>query len=197
MTRRCTDPLAPERLADYWFRELAERELEQVEEHLFGCATCSERLRALVAIGDAVRDLARHGGVPVVVTPSFLDKAARAGLRIREYRATAGAPVACTVTPEDDLLVARLVADFGGVSRVDLVTRLEGLPEARIEDVPVSRDAGELLVSQPMPEMRRLGTAQVRLRLLARGESGERLLGKYVFDHTPPAGDTSGTSRRG
>jgi hypothetical protein len=124
----------------------------------------------------------------VVVTPAFLETAGREGLRTREYRVTPGGSVACTVTPEDDLLITRLMADLTGVSRVDLVTLWEGGPDQRLEDVPVRADAGELLVAQPMPAMRALGSTVLRMRLLAREGSGERLLGEYTFAHTQTRG---------
>jgi hypothetical protein len=121
----------------------------------------------------------------VVVTPSFLEVASREGLRTREYRVPPGGRVACTVTPEDDLLVSRLEGDFIGVSRLDVVSELEGHAEQRIEDVPVRPGARELILAQAMPAMRALGHCVVRMRLLAREPAGERLLGEYTFNHSP------------
>jgi hypothetical protein len=184
----CEQPLDLETLVDFWFREGPAPDEEGVEEHLLGCRECSDRLRALVTLGEGVRSLAREGAVQIVVTPSFLEYAAREGLRSREYRAAPGERVACTVTPEDDLLVSRLQADFTGVSRLDVVTEVVGRGEHRIEDVPVSPDASELILAQAMPAMRALGPAVVRLRLLAREEAAERLLGEYTFAHTPTPG---------
>jgi hypothetical protein len=180
--------LEPAALVDYWFGDAEPAEEVLVEEHLMECDSCGGRLRALLALGEGVRRAAHEGRVHVVVTPAYLETAARDGLRTREYRVTAGASVACTVTSEDDLLIARLVADFTGVSRVDLVALYEGEPAQRQEDVPVREDAGELLVAQPMPAMRALGSAVLRLRLLAQESSGERLLGEYTFAHTPTRG---------
>ncbi len=138
----------------------------------------------LTALAEGVRLLARQGAVRLVVTPSFLDTAAREGLRAREYRASPGDRVACTVTAEDDLLVSRLAADFAGVARVDLLVRSHGQAEQRIEDVPVDPGASELLVSQSLPEVRPLEHDILRMRLVAREAGGERLLGEYTFEHT-------------
>jgi hypothetical protein len=181
----CERPLELATLVDYWFGEAAESDQERVEEHLLECDGCGGRLRALVTLGEGVRRLAHEGAVQVVVTPSFLETAAREGLRTQQYRVPPGGRVACTVTPEDDLLVERLQADFRGVSRLDVVSELEGQPERRIEDVPVSPDALELILAQAMPALRALGRSVMRVRLLAQEEEGERLLGEYTFAHTP------------
>ncbi len=185
MSRDCARPLELATLVDYWFEDAAPPEQERVEEHLMECEGCSGRLGALVALGEGVRRAAHDGAVQVVVTPAFLETAAREGLRTREYRVPPGGRVACTVTPEDDLLVSRLQADLKGVSRLDVVSNCEGRPEERLEDVPVSPDARELIVAQGMPALRALGHSVIRVRLVAQEERGERLLGEYTFAHSP------------
>ncbi len=188
MSRDCARPLELETLVDYWFEDTAPLDEERVETHLMECDSCSGRLRGLVALGDGVRRAARDGAVQVVVTPVFLETAAREGLRMREYRVAPGGRVACTVTPEDDLMITHLEADLRGVSRLDVVTSWEGGPDERLEDVPVNPDARELLVAQPMPALRALGDVVLRMRLLAREEGGERLVGEYTFVHSPTRG---------
>jgi hypothetical protein len=121
----------------------------------------------------------------VVVSPSFLETASRRGLRVREYTVPPGGRVACTVTPEDDLLVSRLQGDFTGVSRLDLVVQVEEGPEQRAQDLPVDRASPEVIVAEAMSTIRALGSCVVRLRLLAPEQGGERLVGEYTFAHTP------------
>jgi hypothetical protein len=179
----CARPIAPAALVEYWLGDDAATPVDAVEEHLMECDSCGGRLRGLWALGEGVRRLAREGVVAMIVTPSFLSHAAREGLRTREYRVPPGGRVDCTVTAQDDLLVGRLLADFSGVSRLDLVTSREGLPEHRIPDVPISPDATELIVAQSMPLMRTLGRSRFVMRLLSREREGERLVGEYTFDH--------------
>jgi hypothetical protein len=185
MKVECGAPLDPARLVDYWFGDLPEAEEARVEEHLFECGRCSARLQAFVALGEGVRRLAHEGAVQVFVSPSFLSTAARGGLRTREYRLAPGDRVACTVTPEDDWLVGRLVGEFEGVSRLDVVIQAEGHPERRIEDVPVGAGTQELIMVQAMPAMRALGRSCMRMRVVSPEAGGDRLLGEYTFDHTP------------
>lgn len=185
MSRTCERALDLPTLAGYWFGELPPPRAEEVEEHLFACDACGARLRALAALGDGVRRLAQEGAVQVVVTRSFLEAASGAGLRVREYAVPPGGRVACTVTAQDDLLVGRMSADFGGISRLDVLVEMGGAPGRRIEDVPVSPDAGELIVVQAMPAARALGRVVLRYRLVAREGPHERVLGDYTFDHSP------------
>jgi putative zinc finger protein len=183
--RACDQPLEFRDLVDYWFEELSTPDAERVEQHLFECDDCGGRLRALAALRDGVRRLAHAGTVQMTVTRSFLETAAREGLRSREYVVRPGERVACTVTAQDDLLISRMRADFTGVSRLDVLLRVEGEPEVRIPDVPIGRDAEELIMAQAMPAIRALGRAVLHYRLVAREGPSERVLGDYTFDHTP------------
>jgi hypothetical protein len=185
MSDACAQPLDLATLVDYWLEDEASPDRESVEEHLIGCEGCSRRLQGLVSIGEGVRRVAQEGAVQVVVTPAFLEQAAREGLRTREYRVTPGGRVACTVLPEDDLVVGRLQGDFTGVSRLDVVSFAEGWPEERLADIPFSPDAPELIVAQAMPALRAMRESVIHMRLLAQEEGSERLLGEYTFAHSP------------
>jgi len=186
---RCERPLEWGVLIDYWFGEAiapddASRN-ERVEEHLLCCGSCSQRLQDLVALGDGVRRLAREGAIAMVVTRSFLEWAAREGLRVREYRVQPGGRAACTIRPEDDLLVGRLQGRFSGASRLDVVWHLENGSEHRIDDLPFSPDADEVILAQKTSEMRMIGAETWTVRLIARDAGGERLVGEYTFAHSP------------
>lgn len=185
MSTPCDGPIDPAALLDYWLEEPDRQDDGPIEGHLLECGWCSRRLEGLVALGDGVRRLAREGAVEMIVTPSYLEKATQEGLRAREYRVPAGGRVDCTVTPEDDLLVGHLVGDFSGVSRLDILARLDDHPEQRILDVPFNPGAAELIVAQAMPGMRTMGRSHLRLRLVAQEPGGERLVGEYNFHHNP------------
>ena len=183
MSQACASPLDVATLVDYWFDESADSDLDHIEEHLLGCDACSRRLQALATLGEGVRRVAREGRIQVLVAPSFLDTAAREGLKLREYRLAPGDRVACTITPEDDLVFARVTADFHGVSRLDLTASIDGGPEERIEDVPVGDDTRELVVLQSTPFLRGMKHEVMRMRLVSVEAGGDRLLGEYTFAH--------------
>lgn len=183
MSAACERPIALRALLDYWLEDDAPD--DALEEHLLACDACGARLRALMAIGEGVRRVAGQGAVDMIVTPAFVEQAIQAGLRVRQYRVAPGGRVDCTVTREDDLLVGRMALDLADVSRLDLVALQEGQPEHRIQDVPVSPGASEVIVAPAMPMVRALGFRRIRFRLLAQESGGERLLGEYTFDHFP------------
>lgn len=185
-TSSCTRPLDFFALVDYWLAELAPAEEEHVEEHLLGCAKCSERLWGLADLAEGIGTLVRKGVVRGVVTSGFLERVAKEGLRVRQYRVLPGSSVQCTVTAEDDLLVARLVAELFGVSRVDLaVCDSAGREQERLRDVPVNPSTREVVFLQRVKSVRALPAYVKRLKLLSVEPQRERLLGEYTFIHTP------------
>jgi hypothetical protein len=185
---RCTSPRPPGVYSDYWLGELSAEDEAPLEEHLLGCDECSRRLAWGVALATATRALATRGLLRVVVSDEHLGRLARAGLHVREYRVAPGGSVACTVAPEDDLVVARLAAPFASQERLDLVfCDASGHEEGRLPDVAVDAPRRELIFTEPVDGLRKLGVATLRVRLVAVEKSGERVLGEYTFHHAPYA----------
>jgi hypothetical protein len=105
---------------------------------------------------------------------------------LRQYRVHPGGSVACTVTPQDDVMVARLVAPFELPGRTDLVLCDAGGNEGlRVPDIAVDSSRGEVVFTEPIDALCELGVATARIRLVAVEQSGERILGEYTFNHTP------------
>lgn len=186
----CGSPLDLPTLLDYWLAELPPSRESDVEEHLLACDACSRELGRLVELADAIRNEARTGNVGVVVSESFLDRVARDGLQLRQYRLGPGESVECTVTPKDDVLVARLVADLSKTEHVDVAWYdAEGNENQRVRDVPVHRAMREIILAQRIDDLRALPATVVRARVLAVEDRGERILGEYTFNHTPSPAD--------
>jgi hypothetical protein len=186
----CADSLDLSVLIGHWLGELAPDEEERVEEHLLGCAACTERMGELVALTGGIRSLAGRGVVRAVVTSAFLDQLIGEGLKVREYRLAPGGRVECTVTPSDDLVAARLAADLRGVDRIDLVRcDAEGREVTRLKDIPVSPSAPEVVLLERIDRIRALPACVRRVRLVAPDAAGERLLAEYTFVHTPSSHD--------
>ncbi len=59
----CIAPIPFTALVDYWFGELQQNDEERIEEHLLGCAQCSERLDDLVKLGAGISSAFRSGEV--------------------------------------------------------------------------------------------------------------------------------------
>lgn len=184
----CASPLDLSVLVDYWLSDGESGEQERIEEHLLGCASCSERLRDLLDVADGIRTLTKRGVVRAVVTSAVVEHLVREGLRVREYRVSSGGSVQCTVTAADDLVVARLAAELRGVTRIDLaMCDPDGREKDRLRDVPVSAFAREIVLLERIDRLRALPASVNCVRLIAVDEQGERLLGEYTFVHTPAA----------
>jgi hypothetical protein len=182
----CTNPIEVTLLADYWLAALPAAEEEALEEHLFQCDECSARLREVVALADGLRNLAREGNLRMVVSDTFLRRAAEEGLRVRQYAPPAGGSVQCTVTAEDDMLIGRLAADLKGTKRVDLsICDERGAEQLRLRDLPVNPDAGSVPYQESIAFLKAAPTSTLVIRLLNVDEAGdEKLLGEYTFNHT-------------
>ncbi|HEY6147890.1 MAG TPA: hypothetical protein VIZ69_09335 [Thermoanaerobaculia bacterium] len=184
----CPNPIDAGILADYWIGALpgGGPEEESVEEHLFDCDECGDRLRDVIALAEGVRALAREGSLRMVVSEAFLRSAAEDGLRIREYAPPPGGGVQCTVTAEDDLLISRLAADLSGAARVDLcICDENGVVKARMADIPVHSEAGGITFQEDIAMVKAAPTHKMIARLVAVDPAGsERLLGEYTFNHT-------------
>lgn len=178
-----------EKLAAYWLGELPAAEAQNAEEHFFACEACAARLEWLAELSDGVRSAVRSGSLGMVVSAPFVEAMKRAGMRLREYRTDPGMTTDCTIRANEDAVVSRLRAPLTGVTRVDMVNRVEvgGVVqgEVRVEDVPFDPAAGELLFIPPAAALKKMPAHSLRLRLVAVGEPGERVIGDYTFAHTP------------
>jgi anti-sigma factor RsiW len=171
-------------LMDYWLGDLPAAEEEAVETHLLSCDACGDRLRHFIALADAIRKIAQEGNLRVVVSNSFLERAAQEGLRIRQYAPAPGGSVQCTVTAEDDLVIARLAADLRKAPRVDVCYSDPG-GTVRVRDIPVNTRAGEVLLNAPIAQLRAAAAHVAVIQLVAVNEDGDQVLGEYTFNHTP------------
>ncbi len=182
----CSHPIDAAVLADYWLGTLTEPEEAPVDEHLLACDPCGERLREVIALAEGVCNLAREGSLRMVVSESFLKRAAEEGLRIRTYSPPPGGGVQCTVTAEDDLLVGRLAANLSGAKRVDICLCDErGAEQLRLSDIPIPPGASSVNLQESITFAKAAPTNKMIVRLVTFDEAGgERLLGEYTFNHT-------------
>ena len=184
--KRCANPMDSGVLADYWLAALASQEEDAVEEHLFTCDGCGQRLREVIALAEGIRALAREGSLRMFVSDAFLKRAAEDGLRVRQYAVAPGGRVECTVTAEDDILIGRLAANLSGVARVDFCMCDEtGVERLRLEDVPVDSETGSVIFQESITYAKAMPSSRMILRLVGFDEGGtDRPIGEYAFNHT-------------
>jgi hypothetical protein len=192
----CAAPIGVARLFDYWLDEVDAAAEEAVGRHLLECAHCSGELERLLDVGDHVRSLMRSGRVRAVLGEAFVQRLTDAGVRVREYRMAPGGSVDCSVAPEDDLLVARLQAPLADVGRLDVVVvnAMGDGSTRRLTDVPFDPDAAEILMAPVTAAVRQAPAHVQQVRLIAVEPTAERVLGEYVFRHTPWPGAERSTA---
>lgn len=182
----CPTPIDAAILADYWLAALPEAQDHATEEHLFACDDCGARLREIIALADAVQRIARAGSLRMVVSESILQRAASEGLQLREYAPPPGGAVQCTVTAEDDFLIARLAADLSGATRVDLSFCNEnGVEHLRLPDIPFHAAAPAVVYQESITWAKTMPSNYLLVRMLAFDATDrEHLLGEYHFHHS-------------
>jgi hypothetical protein len=184
----CIRAIPTSALLAYWMGENVAEEAT-VEEHLMGCAHCSARLESLVRVGQGIRRATRSGNIHGVLSAAFVEALRKDGLRVREYRLQPGSSVACTVTPDDDLVVSYLCAPLRDVQRLDLVFEdLVAGDALRLTDVAFDPAADEIAMASNTATLRAFDTGPRRARLIAVQDGVERELGSYTFNHTRFAG---------
>ena len=171
-------------LMAYWLDELDPEEADEIEAHLFECDECGARLRELLQLGGAVRRTLLEGHVAGAVSGAFVRRMNEDGLRIREYRLEAGGSVACTVAPDDDLVVSYLHAPLEGVRQLDAVFE-DHSGTHRSSHIPFDATANEVTFIAPTALLKTWGVARQHVRLLAVGQGSERLVAEYTFNHSP------------
>lgn len=181
----CAAPLSLAALVDYWVGEGEAAARDAAEMHIFGCGLCAARLERLVALGDRAVARLLAGQVRVALTRPMVERLAADGAVLRHYAARPGEVVACSVGARDDYVVSWLDADFASQGQVDLeVTWDDGAP-LRFDDVLVDREAGAFILALPGDAARALPRTTIRFRLHEQAADGARLVGEYVFRHSP------------
>ena len=185
MTRAACNELQTQELTEYWLGELDEAREQRVDEHLFACGSCSERLRALVALGAAIRGTFLDGWLNIVLPEPFIRRIKEAGFQVREYDLEAGGSVNCTVTPEDDFVVSYLRAPLDDVRRLDVLIDDSTSGKFRANDVAFDASAGALVTVTSTAYLKTLKHSQQRVRLVAVDGGEERVVADYTFNHYP------------
>ena len=182
-TTVCTRPTQD--LLANWLGELDEAAESRLDEHLFACAACSERLQTIASLGAAIRNELLRGDFGFVLPGAFIRRLKESGLQVREYNLEPGGSVNCTVTPDDDLVVAHMRAPLRDVRRLDLLIQDPVAGSLRASDVAFDPAADSLTMVPSVAFLRTLRTAQQRVRLVAVDGVEERVIADYTFNHYP------------
>lgn len=183
-TSNCTAPIGFSALTEYWLGELDEAAETRIDEHLFGCQECGATLDEIIALAGGVRAAFGQGAMRAFVTDAFVKRLVEQNVRVREYRIPRNGSVNCSVAPEDEVLVARLEAALGGVTRLDAHFYLGDAQPEVFRDIPFDPASGEVLITPKIAHLRAAPLHVSRVRLVAVDANGERVIGDYTFNHT-------------
>lgn len=183
-------PVHLEALADYWFGGLDAEAESALEEHLFECPSCADALDGLVRTGQAIVAMMRDGSFAARGTTALCNRLARDRRQLRQYVVHSGEVVPCTVSTNDELLLAHLMLPDEALGRLDLSVRDErGRELMRIDDVTVDRRAGRVSSFVPARPVQSEPSGRLQYVLIAParsagGASTERVVGTYTLEHT-------------
>ena len=181
---RCPAPIEFADVVDYWAGGLTRTEEDRIEEHVFSCAGCAREVAAAEALARGIAAVVREGRLHSVVNDAILNRLAADGVRVRTYTLEGAGIVPCGVWADDDVVVARIRADFAEVDSVTIVTRqASGEEIGRLSDVAVRPGQREILNAFSAARLRKLPPTRVQVTVTARTGSGERTIAEYTLDH--------------
>lgn len=180
----CPAPIGFADVVDYWAGDLAPAEESRIEDHVFTCADCARELAAAEALARAVTAVAREGRLHSIVTDAILNRLAADGVRVRQYTLDGTGVVPCAVWADDELVVARIRADFTDVESVSIVTRqASGEEISRVSDIAVRPGQREILNAFAPARLRTLPPTRVCVTVTAQSGSRERTIAEYTLEH--------------
>lgn len=183
MTSATECAVSTQELLAYWLGELDGARESAIEEHLFGCASCPATLGFVADLGAGVRCVLLGGELTGVLPAAFVERLKAAGVRVREYRLEPGGSVDCTITRDDDLVVASMRAPLEGVGRLDVLIDDSVLGKLRLTDVAFDARDGGIVTLPSAAFLRTLDSARQHVRLVAVDGVQERVLADYTFNH--------------
>jgi hypothetical protein len=178
MSAPCNE-IAPEDLVAYWAGDLAPAEVDRLDEHLMGCATCSAASARVSAVTEALRAM-----IPPFVNHATLDALRRLGHRIRENPLQPDDRRTVVFGADTDLLIHKLTGlDLTTATTVGIVITVEETGDVLLAEpsVPFDRGSGEVLIAC-QPHFAALPpniVAEVR----ARDATGAERLVRYPIPH--------------
>ena len=181
---RCPAPIAFADVVDYWAGDLTGAEEDRIEEHVFSCADCAREVAAAEALARGIAAVAREGRLRTVVSDAILNRLAADGVRVRMYTLDGSGIVPCAVWADDEVVVARILADFAEVDSVTIVTRQASGDEiSRLSDVAVRPGQREILNAFSAAHLRKLPATRVKVTVTTQMGRGERTIAEYTLEH--------------
>jgi hypothetical protein len=136
-------PIAHELLVRYWARDVSDDEAAAIEEHVFACGACFDASSRVAALARTLAEV-----IPPVAIGVDLAHAEARGIRRATNDFRPGVPKEAWLHPGTDLLVHRLLGEFGDVAKVAVDFVLpDGKPFLSFGDVPFEPSDGAVVIA--------------------------------------------------
>lgn len=136
-------PIPYELLVRYWAGDATDDEVDAIDEHLFGCATCFDASSRVAALAQGLSE-----AIPPVAVGRDIALAEARGVKKAVNDFQPGVPREAWLHPGTDLLVHRLVGDLDDVEKVAVDIRLpDGSPLLSFADVPFDPAEGAISIA--------------------------------------------------
>ncbi len=140
----CATPIPYHRLVEYWSVDPSSADADALEEHLFGCQSCTREAERVSVLVQAFRTQ-----IPSVISAAEVDALRARGVAIVEHAFAPGVRTPVTFVRGIDVLVHHLGGlDLGDAERVEVAVRTEsGHPIFDELFAPFDRERGEVLIA--------------------------------------------------
>jgi len=179
VSARCQSPIAFETLVAYWAGDLGSIESDAVEEHVMGCASCTQASARVAAISEAVR-----AQIPPVLSRDAVAQLRKRGVRVIDNLVRPGERKQASFSPSTDILLHRLAGlDLSRATSVDVTVSVEETGDVIFQSrgVPFDRDAGEVLI--PCHKHFSAFPPNIVFGVRVRDESGNENVTVYTVPH--------------
>jgi hypothetical protein len=141
---RCESPVSFEMLVAYWSGDLDAAETDEIDAHIFGCATCTAASERVAAVTERLRSLE-----PPVISSARLAELRARGRRIEDNYLAPGARKKVIFDAQDFIVHHLGGLELAGVERVAVFVRVveTGDVVAEVPDAPFDAASGEVLIA--------------------------------------------------
>lgn len=140
----CAKPIPFETLVSYWCGDLAANESDELEAHVFSCASCTALSARVAAIAEKMRSVE-----PAMITSTRLAELRAAGRKIEDNIVAPGERKR-VIFSEQEMIIHHLGGlDLAGIDRVAIVVRSESSGQIVTEypSAPFDPKTGEVLIA--------------------------------------------------
>lgn len=179
MKAACPGPLSWETLVDYWAGDLPAQEVERIDAHVMGCATCAATSARVGSVTESVR-----GAIPTVLSEQALARLQARGLRMLTNPMAPGDRREVVFPAGADLLIHELGGlDLASAERVTVTVSVDstGQPLDEILEAPFDRARGLVRIAcqQHFSSL----PPDVAFEVRARKPGGVEAVTRYVVLH--------------